>query len=79
MPLRWFTRRESERGRVVQRFYAKACRLQRIVCDGEVDGYLVNEWDTFDVDARQLALNFPQMVTTFDVDHLPDPRNIIGA
>lgn len=79
MPLRWFVRVEHERGQVVRRFYAKACRLQPVVHDGTVGGYLVNECDTFDVDASQLALNFPQMVATYDVDHLPDPRNIIGG
>lgn len=79
MPLRWFIRVDRQGGKVVQRFFARACRLQPVLYDGASHGYLVHEWDTFDVDARQLAHNLPQMIATFEIDRLPDPRNIVRA
>lgn len=78
MPVRWFLREERQGDRLISRFFAQAWRLQPAIFEGTFQGYIVNEWDTFEVDACHLALNFPQMVATFEIDRLPDPRNILG-
>lgn len=77
MPLRWFIRLERQGEKVSTRFFGQMCRLEPIEHEGS-HGYLVHEWDTFDVDARQLAQNFCQMKATFKADGYPDPSKIVG-
>ncbi|KAI0311059.1 hypothetical protein OF83DRAFT_1177947 [Amylostereum chailletii] len=78
MPLQWFTRARDQGGRQVQEFYAKVCHLQPISRD-HGSGWVMHEFDTFDVPARELGLTFPELLETWAMDGLPDPRIIHGT
>ena len=78
MPIRWFFREEVQGGKAVPHYYAEAWQLQPVPCDIGAGGYVVLEYDSFVVDTHQFTLSLPKMIATFEVDHLPDPRVLLG-
>ena len=62
---------------MVCKHYADACRVEPVVHDLG-GGYVVYEYDVFQVPASELLLSFPHLIQTYQIDGLPDPRNIIG-
>ena len=78
MPTRWFIREEMEGGKRQAHYYADACRLESVALEDGPGGYVVHEYDTFVIDAHELTLSLPKLIATFEIDHLPDPRVLLG-
>ncbi|KAI6129358.1 hypothetical protein EDD16DRAFT_1515888 [Pisolithus croceorrhizus] len=47
------------------------------IASGGASGYVVHRYDTVKVTVNQLLLSFPHLLQTYQVDHEPDPCNII--
>ena len=63
---------------MVHKHYADACAVKPVVSDSG-GGYIVHEYDVFQVAASDLLLSFPNLVQTYKIDGLPDPHNLIGT
>ncbi|THH17637.1 hypothetical protein EW146_g3214 [Bondarzewia mesenterica] len=79
MPTRWFFRDEMVGGTTHRRYYADACHLEPVISEAGPIGYVVHEFNIFEVATHQLSLALPELIETFEVDNLPDPRVIIGT
>jgi len=77
MPLCWFVQEHLENGHMIHKYYADACTAEPVVFDSG-GGYVVHEYDVFQVAASELLLSFPHLVQTYHIDGLPDPHNLIG-
>ncbi|ETW79803.1 hypothetical protein HETIRDRAFT_48824 [Heterobasidion irregulare TC 32-1] len=78
LPTRWFFRTKHENGKAVRHFFGQACKLEPVVTDQGPSGYIAVEHETLEIDARDLLFPFPRLVDTFHLDHLPDPRVMLG-
>ncbi|KAI0039203.1 hypothetical protein FA95DRAFT_1504515 [Auriscalpium vulgare] len=82
VPLRWFTRtRQSHNSRPAPEYFARACRLEAIrAADADgAGGYVVHNYDIFEVPASQFSLSLPTMAAVHAASGLPSPYVIIGA
>ncbi|KAI0040193.1 hypothetical protein FA95DRAFT_912230 [Auriscalpium vulgare] len=78
MPMRFFTSGRTRGSPTAPEYYAKVCRLEPVITEAGPRGYVVHEYDSFNVPVRELSLSFPQLKETHESDSLPDPRKIIG-
>ncbi|KDQ25284.1 hypothetical protein PLEOSDRAFT_1027446, partial [Pleurotus ostreatus PC15] len=75
IPERWFTRVLNGQ----EQFYAVAYRATAAGSeDPSTAGYVMHAHERLVVSANEILLNFPQMISTYQSDGLPDPRNIIA-
>ncbi|KIJ58396.1 hypothetical protein HYDPIDRAFT_190814 [Hydnomerulius pinastri MD-312] len=79
IPERWYTKVSGVGSTRHEEFWARAWRAQPVASDDGYRGYLVDENMSFDIAAHELLLSFPNLVETYHVDNLPDPRQIIGV
>jgi hypothetical protein len=79
IPVRWFMRNSGSVSQPQQTFWADVWRLQPVTTDEGHRGYVVHEYDISTVSVHSFLLSMPQLVQTFALDSLPDPRQIIGA
>jgi len=77
MPLQWYVQEHLENGCFVHKHYADACTVKPVVSDSG-GGYVVHEYDVFQVAASELLLSFPHLIQTYQIDGFPDPGNLIG-
>ncbi|KAI0309831.1 hypothetical protein OF83DRAFT_1179167 [Amylostereum chailletii] len=77
MPMRWFQRISATTRK--KELWADVCRLEAVVGDSGPGGFALHEYDRAEVPITSLSLNFPQLVETFQVLGLPDPRVLLGT
>ncbi|ETW77160.1 hypothetical protein HETIRDRAFT_174197 [Heterobasidion irregulare TC 32-1] len=78
MPMHWFFCEEMCDGNKVPHYYANAWRLQPVVSEDGLGGYVAHKYDSFVVDAVLFTLSLPQLIATFQVDNLPDPCMLLA-
>ncbi|KAI0754107.1 hypothetical protein C8Q80DRAFT_346349 [Daedaleopsis nitida] len=82
-PFRWFTRRSAkhEHGRDLQRFYGEGWLMHPVItgesCESP-DAYVVHTYERVTFSASSLFAGFEHMCHTYEEEHKPDPRNIVG-
>ncbi|KAI6029001.1 hypothetical protein EDC04DRAFT_2869083 [Pisolithus marmoratus] len=79
VPERWYTKPSSRHSTSPfdLEYWAHAWRTQPIA-SSDASRYIIHRYDTVEVMANQLLLSFPHLLQTYQVDHEPDPCNIIG-
>lgn len=78
MPFRWFTRSQVAPGDVDQDFYGLAWGVETLPTPSG-GTYVVHQYQTIQFPTSRLLSSFPYLVESYDMDGIPDPRNILGV
>jgi hypothetical protein len=77
MPTRWFTQKNAA-DPAQQTLFANVCRLEIVSADN-IHGYIVHEYNNWEIPIIDLCLSFYEFVETSHVMGQPDPRSILGG
>ncbi|KAJ3846590.1 hypothetical protein EV368DRAFT_88779 [Lentinula lateritia] len=78
IPFRWLTRSQGLPGGPEQQFFGLAWSVE--ICSTFTGrGFVVHQHQTIQFPVSRLLSSFPYLVESYDLDGIPDPRNIFGV
>ncbi|KAJ3912042.1 hypothetical protein F5877DRAFT_85250 [Lentinula edodes] len=78
IPFHWLTRSQGLPGGPEQQFFGLAWSVE-ICSTFSVRSFVVHQHQTIQFPISRLLSSFPYLVESYDLDGIPDPRNILGV